>query len=316
MVKFSIRPKSIAASVVLIGFLSALIGTADPTLQYKLIRKETPLYVDFSRDELRAHIGEDQKLLKHFVCDGVREFAVLPELLVKNPKRDSLRFQLYKSEEEMIYRGGHFFLPSGKEVLQTDDLFYPHVESAFRKLEKYPSSRTMLRRLEESPYPLLIRATEWMKFNPRSSDGKAFHGMDMATALLIFQTGRKTTEPRMEFSRIGTGGYIHWDPTSRIERLEDDGRSRVVPSELTLAHEMFHAFDGIRGLLDIRSVVGSTVYEAAEVAEFRAVYFENLVRKESGRRLSKRYMENAAGGNMLDEDSKPIWLPSPCIQSE
>ena len=47
------------------------------------------------------------------------------------------------------------------------------------------------------------------------------------------------TSEEVPFTNIGAGGVVAWNP-----KLEG------IPSHVSLAHEMYHAFDSIRGLLD------------------------------------------------------------------
>jgi hypothetical protein len=75
---------------------------------------------------------------------------------------------------------------------------------------------------------------------------------------------------------------------------------------------MYHAFDSIRGLLDMRFVQGEK-YEFTQASEYRAVYFENLTRKASGVIYRTHYGEDKTGPGVLDELGEPIKIPSPCL---
>jgi hypothetical protein len=96
--------------------------------------------------------------------------------------------------------------------------------------------------------------------------------------------------------------------------VESDGKKRIAPVHTILAHEMFHAFDGIRGLFDRRKVDGPT-YEYTEVLEYRGAYFENKIRAELGRKYRKYYGgSDQASGSLLDSDGNPFLFPAPCLK--
>jgi hypothetical protein len=75
---------------------------------------------------------------------------------------------------------------------------------------------------------------------------------------------------------------------------------------------MYHAFDSIRGLLDMRFVSGEN-YEYQLASEYRAVYFENLMREELGIKFRKYYGSHSEWADVLDENDRPILIPSPCL---
>ena len=80
-----------------------------------------------------------------------------------------------------------------------------------------------------------------------------------------------------------------------------------------LAHEMYHAFDSIRGILDMRFVKGEE-YEFTLMSEYRAVYFENIVRKAPGIAYRTHYGQDQTGPGVLDEFNEPRTMPSPCLK--
>ena len=78
---------------------------------------------------------------------------------------------------------------------------------------------------------------------------------------------------------------------------------------------MYHAYDGMRGLLD-RRFVKSDELEFQPVAEYRAVRFENIMRKHYGglyRRFYSTPSDLSSIKDMLDEYEEPIVIPTPCI---
>lgn len=292
--------------------LMAAVAAGEP--DYQLLASENQHYRTFSRSELEKLIGSDQRLLPHYRCDGKTEFTLFPDSPITNDKKDSLRIKAIDSDEVIVYREGQYWSLDGVPISIPKDTFFKHVQGALKKLETFRNSQTLLRQLEKSRYPVVITFGSVMRFDPsEDSDPRNGIARSMATALMIFYTSRKTTQANGKLDHLGVGGKVIWSPQAKITRFESDGVERVVPSYLSLAHELFHAFDGIRGLLDIRVVWNLAKYEQSEVAEYRAVYFENLLRKESGMKLSKRYGNGDEGADMLDDFGQPIYMPTPCL---
>ena len=103
-----------------------------------------------------------------------------------------------------------------------------------------------------------------------------------------------------------------------LSNIESDNITRPSPVLSAFAHELYHAFDSVRGLLDRRGVVGDNM-EFMELTEYRAVYFENVIRKNLGRKYRKYYSSvdlndpAQAASSMLDKSGQPYLLPSPCL---
>lgn len=308
------RLRKYRAALLMIVSTTLAAAVAAPEPDYQLLPSENQHYRTFSRTELEALIGSDQKLLPYYQCDGQKEFTLFPEDPVSNSRKDSLRIKAYDSDEMIVYREGKYWSLNGKPITKLKDRYFKHVQHALERLESLENSRLLLRRLEESRYPVVITFGSWMMFEPSEFDGaRKGTARSMSTALMIFQTGRKTTQPDGKLVHIGVGGNVIWNPQMKLTRIESDGVERVVPPYLSLAHELFHAFDGVRGVLDRRTVWNLEKYEQAEVTEYRAVYFENSLRKNLGLKYSKRYGSTDEGADMLDESGEPILIPAPCL---
>ena len=86
-----------------------------------------------------------------------------------------------------------------------------------------------------------------------------------------------------------------------------------IDTDIILAHEMYHAYDGMRGLLD-RRFVKSDTHEFQPVCEYRAVRLENSLRKSLGYKYRKFYSHTEGSDqDMLDDNGEPIKIPTPCI---
>lgn len=92
----------------------------------------------------------------------------------------------------------------------------------------------------------------------------------------------------------GSGGVISWNPNGSILATLNGG---TISEETDLAHEMFHALDANRGLLDKRS------YNGLERSEWQAVYRENILRGQLNRPLRTYYITTKdPSGNYVGGD--------------
>lgn len=115
---------------------------------------------------------------------------------------------------------------------------------------------------------------------------------------------------------------MYWNPNMVNETIESDGVRRKLDPTISLAHELYHSFDSIRGILDFGRVNGPN-HEFETVMEYRAVYFENLVRKGFGVKLRKHYGDGTPlegqdplnPPDLLDETGETIYIPSPCLNT-
>ena len=91
----------------------------------------------------------------------------------------------------------------------------------------------------------------------------------------------------------GSGGTISWNSHGAVLATS---KGDQVSKETDLAHEMFHALDANRGLLDSRSENG------IGRSEWQAVFRENILREQLGRPLRTHYITNVSSTNL--EQSK------------
>jgi hypothetical protein len=305
---------------------------------FKLLAFENSYYRDYSLEELKNSLGANSNHLSHFSCNEENLKNIFFQAPRKNPKKDSLKIQLYQSQEVATYKKGKFLNAKGKQTTAIlNNLFVKHAALALKKIEGTKEGAQLLRALEESHFPLTL-APGLNSFSP-NANGIKRGGIYMSEAIVIFHRLRKADDS-LPFHDIGNGGVIHWAPSEKIDSLEDDGVLRATPPEVTLAHELYHAFDSIRGLLDSRMVAspdkrlghdhelkdgyilvensdnnGTQVHGSnASVAEYRAVYFENLIRKSLKLKLRKSYSKTGDDEiAMLTSDKKPVLIPAPCI---
>ena len=285
--------------MLLIALLTLLV-TSSEAQDYTLYQAENSTYQDYSRAELMHRLGPDSALLPAYVCDSKNEHEVFWPGVRSNPLRTSLRIKAYESEQVIVYQDGKFLTPAGESETELSNIFVAYVVQALKKIEAFPEGKSLLRELERSRYPLTI-VHGGNSFNPHDNQGRSYHGIYQANALAIFSHGRMTNED-ISFDGIGAGGKIGWNP-----------KAAEFPVHVALAHEMYHAYDSVRGLLDMRIVIGPK-YEQAFVSEYRAVYLENLARRSAGFKLRTHYGQDQVGPGMLDEAGEPIRMPSPCLK--
>jgi len=300
-------------AIILNGLILGL-GVRAELPPYTLKSIENADYLDHDRAETLDQLSVSRWDMRSYRCDGVQEFVLLPELQFRNRRGNSLWIQTYQSKQLALYRGGELYREDTKTKAGDDlrkDRFITHVLRALAKLEAIPSGKAMLERLEHSPYPITIRYGSLPHFWAEDYAERPLHGMLMAQAIQLLNTLR-WPEYGDEFDQIGAGGEIKFTPVlDNTLFIEDDDQERPAQPHIILAHEMMHAFDGIRGLLDRREMNGEA-YEFIEVTEYRATYFENQIRHESGLHYRKFYGDRSHGG-LLGKDGKPILVPAPCV---
>ena len=280
-------------------FVMLLPLTSIAAENFKRVQSENEYFKDYSREELSAKLGATRSLLPQYNCNGRDEFDLfwMPK---KSDNHKSLRVQLYKTNQILTYVQGKYFDNAGLEVTDLSDIFLKYLVPVLATLETIPETNKMLRLLEQAPYPLTIMFGG-NSFTPKEENGLAYKGIYMSTAISIFDHGRMTSEA-VPFYDIGVGGNINWDP-----------KTKDLPGAVTLAHEMYHSLDSVRGILDMRFIDGEN-YESAFVSEYRAVYMENIVRKASGIVYRSHYGSDQSGPGVLDEKGEPRFISSPCLR--
>jgi hypothetical protein len=297
--------------------LSLVIGFqahAQGTEPYVLMPIENADYRDFTLNELTTSIGADARYLTQYQCDGDYEYQVFTDSIQSNSARDSFRVS-DGAGRVFIYREGKLYTAFNTEASEISDAFVIKAVSALNELEKIDASRTLLRELESGRYSVTL-AKGGNRFDPKLEGGRSYFGIYQAQAIPYFVTLRKADDA-VPFHQIGNGGVVHWDPETKYDALESDGIVRGTPVVVALAHELYHAYDSSRGLLDQRGVNGAG-YEFQPVTEWRAVYFENQVRRASGIHYRKRYSIDKLGDtpndSMLDSHQQPILIQSSCLR--
>jgi len=118
----------------------------------------------------------------------------------------------------------------------------------------------------------------------------------------------------------GSGGTIYFNPNSTQSGFNTAG-NRNRPSYVGLAHEMFHGRDANQGLLyydhNYTNAFSGRTYNAqhngVNKSEWRAVYYENLLRSQAGLPLRTHYRVQQTsngyqptGTRLIDANNNPI----------
>jgi hypothetical protein len=292
-----------------------------PPGPYTLMMFENDHFRNWTYEELKSKITINQDAIDLNVCNG-NEKLLLPDLVKSNYKKDSLKILNATTGKRITYIDGVLFDESGKKVSLSSisDNYTKQVLGFVEQLRKFPEGSRLISLLQQVLYPIVLAKTGGPRFEFVGNTGKPNSGYDEAPIMQHFVALRKSDETDVTFKQFGAGGFVRFDPNIKnLANIESDNVKRASPVLAAFAHELFHGFDSVRGLMDRRGVVGDGM-EFNEVTEWRAVYFENVVRKALGRKYRKYYGDvdlhdpAQAQGSMLDKKGLPYLMPSPCLK--
>lgn len=253
-----------------------------------------------------------RKDLAKYSCTNPERFELFANTTIQNMKKDSLRIISKKLNKNFIYIDGSLFTEDYKPVTKLKDKFLKIALQTLKRLETVPESRRLIEELQFAPMPFYIKLGG-NRYSPNMAHERPnLHGNE--AGFVSHMDDLRPMIDRMPFELIGYGGMILWNPKTVAEFMEADGKMRKVDTDLILAHEMYHAYDGMRGLLD-RRFVQSEELEFQPVCEFRAVRMENTLRKAFGYEYRQYYSYSEEDKrDMLDDNGEPVVLPTPCIK--
>lgn len=292
-------------------FLTLLVSLPSLASEYEY----TLLNFSSSRERTEAEILKESGLergeLDFARCDRAERFQPLFWDFATNLQKDSLKIEA--DGKKYFYREGRLYLENGDLARRIKGSFLKETMNSLKTMEKFELTRNLLRQMESSHYPVIV-LKGGNRYSPHMPGERS--GIHMNNATMVYNLAdKKPLVDGMIFDRIGYGGHVYWSPAlvAKSKFMEADGVERVAPKEVVLAHELMHAYDAIRGLLD-RRFVQSKVLEQTTVAEFRAVYLENYMRKNMGGEYRRFYSySDGAVKDLLDDNDEPILLPTPCI---
>lgn len=300
---------------------SAALAQNPPPGPYELMLFENDHFRNFTYEELKAKISINQDAIDLNKCNG-NEKLLLPDLVKSNPKKDSFKILNATTNKKITYIDGVLFNEAGQKVSLSSisDSYTKTVLGFIEKLRGFPEGARLISLMQQVLYPVILAKTGGPRFEFVGNTGKPNSGYDEATIMQHFAVLRKSDETDVTFKQFGAGGFVRFDPNiQNLANIESDNVKRASPILAAFAHELFHGFDSVRGLMDRRGVVGQGM-EFMEVTEWRAVYFENVVRKNLKRKYRKYYGDvdlndpQQAAGSMLDKKGQPYLFPSPCLK--
>lgn len=291
---------------------TALLLSLNTTFAYELISfsSTTPRTVE----EILAETGVTRNELAPFICENDERYKLFSQDPIQNMQKNSLKI-IDQKKRVYTYIDGQLFNAAGdRRVGKIRDKFVKVLMKTMKRLEQIPETKQLIDELSFSPYPLWI-TLGGNQFSPNTPEQRTYtHGND--AGFISMMDMLKPMIERLPFGQIGFGGLIRWNPKTKASFIESDFKKRQVDVDLILVHEMYHAYDGIRGLLDRRFVKAEEHehYEFQPVCEFRAVRMENITRKAMGYLYRRFYSDNSHSDNdMLTESGEPEVLPTPCV---
>ena len=295
-------------SVIAVTFtaLSITFAWQQSLLNYELVdwAKNSSPYMSY--DEITAELNEIEKdKLKKLSCSSFDLKSLWTDYLTTNPMQDSLRVR-GSNGIDYIYKEGEIYTQDGQWFNPRRDVFVSKFIKAVSKLNSYPSGKKIVDLLQISPHKIIIASGA----NRLVSDNQNNSG-----AIQIIKTGYKRVS-NLVLNQIGSSGVLRVNLETPVNSLEQDFVYRANPWFVVLGHELYHAYDMVRGLIDRRYVISNEI-ESAELAEYRAVFFENTIRREAGLKFRLTYgdkKENFKDSiDLLDKNNQPIWLPTVCL---
>lgn len=182
------------------------------------------------------------------------------------------------------------------------------MKSAVKALGQIGTTSTggdMLADLQGSDFNYTVNNAE---FNPRNKGYNEFQADNTTNG--HFWQGMATGQGY--FSDIGSGGNIYWNPTDpAYGTLTELGGARKFRPTTNLAHELAHGWDASSGNLDSRPATQGGL----TIKEYRASYYENLIRSQLNIPLRSIYRYQGTNFNLLDSNNAPIYYSKPSIET-
>ncbi len=262
-------------------------------------------------DEIIIESGLSEEAIKAFGCSNFdRTSLFTTTTTISNLNFDSLK--VMSKTQTYTYRDGSLFDVRGNQVYPRD-AFVKKALRTLRRFENVPQTKELIFELQQSPYPFYIKKGG-NRYSGNHNNERPNWRMNEITMIMNLDD-RKPMVLKLPFNQIGFGGQILWNPETDAKFMEADWVERKIDTDIILAHEMMHAYDGMRGLLD-RRFVKSDDHEFQPVAEYRAVRMENILRQALGYQYRRFYSYSKGDTeqkDMLDLNGETIIMPAPCI---
>ncbi|WP_249030965.1 M91 family zinc metallopeptidase, partial [Flavobacterium columnare] len=209
------------------------------------------------------------------------------------------------NKQQLKYENGNLFNKDGSAYTGKVDKFTQKTVDALGQISKSAEGSAMIQELQSSKNEFTISkgASEFNETdrykgyaNQLATDPSAKNSFDALTKMGIDMTG-------------GSGGAVTWDPSGGSIPTTAGMKTNAT---IDLSHEMFHALDSNRGMLDDRRENG------VKRDEYQAVFRENNLRGQLNLPLRTHYqttfdingMKTSYGPSMLNNSNqnvKPLW---------
>jgi hypothetical protein len=212
-------------------------------------------------------------------------------------------------KQTLTYEGGSLYNADGSSYEGKTKGFLKQSLNALNDVRSSREGGTMLEELEGSENVFTLKYGRENSFSA-SSPLRASANLSEVQAVTGNTAGSR-----------GSGGTIYWNPYSR-EGGFNTAENRSRPPFVGLGHEFFHGRDANRGTLypneDYTNQLTGATYQAEfnglKKAEWRAVYYENIMRSQLGLPLRTHYgiretspgVYSSDGPRLLDGSNQPI----------
>jgi hypothetical protein len=262
-------------------------------------------------EELLIETDKTREQLSPYMCDITNREELFTPRIVENLAGDSLQV-MDQNKVVYIYKNKRIY-KDGKPIRRVRDAFLKQVLATLKRLERIPEAKQLIEELQHSIYTFTI-ILGGNRYDPSPLGGRSYLHGNEAGFVSMMDDFRPMIE-RLVFKNIGFGGKIFFNPSIDASFVEIDYQERKVNPDVVLAHEMYHAYDAMRGLLDRRFIKADHL-EFQPVCEYRAVRMENILRLRMGdlyRRFYSKPSDMSSIQDMLDENNEPVIIPTPCI---
>ncbi len=166
-------------------------------------------------------------------------------------------------KETVMYENGNLYNKDGTPYTGNTKGFFSKAATALDNLRNTTEGNTLVDELQSSIHTFDIQKGSSNTFSPNS-------------------VSRASGNLNIPGSSLGSGGVIKWNPNSTSGAIDMKG-STTRPAYISLGHEFIHGSDSNRGVLDYN------MKDGIRMAEWNAVYRENLIRGEANIPLRMNY---------------------------
>jgi RHS repeat-associated protein len=216
--------------------------------------------------------------------------------------------KIHHKKKDYIYQDGKLYNSDGTAYTGKSKGFLKQTVKALNKIRSKEGGegRKAVEQLQNSENNFTIKSAsannQFNRFIPTNWNN--------AQAVQVINQLGALADPTQSFNAIGSGGTIYFDPTGATVN------GQTFSPEILLTHEIGHAVDADKGLMDRTSIKINGVC-CEERTEARATYLQNMVALELRRKNELRVYY---GGTELPpmppaliKDGRPVYVPPPAV---